>query len=102
MKSFDALHRNPTTSPTNITVQAVKPGQWRILDNRLPAENIAALLGVVDYDGDSYVITLIGHPGETQLVPSLAAVPGTVHTVTGVSEPVAGHWVQVARLTHTS
>lgn len=62
MKSFNALHRNPTTSPTNITVQAMKPGQWRILDNRLPAENIAALLGVVDYDGDSYVITLIGHP----------------------------------------
>lgn len=103
MKSFDALHREPTDSVADITLQPLWAGQWRVLDNRLPATDVRALLGFLQHTDDIYELTLIGHPGDTHTIHDLEAVYDAVHLATHAPDRPTreNHRARLAYLAHT-
>ena len=101
MKSFAAPLGEPTGSTSDISFLPLKPRQWRVVDNRLPAHDVRALLGFLEKVNDRYELTLIGHPGDRRTFDDLDAVRHTVHSSTQATTPAEGHWSHLARPNHT-
>lgn len=68
------LDRVPLTDVSEVHLHMIDDGQWRVLDRRLPDDDIAALLGFVERVGPGYQATLIGHPLEKHACDDLLAV----------------------------
>jgi len=75
------LHSDPTTAlylpverEEQVVLQALGDQQWRVLDGRLDAGDVAALLGFVEVIAGLYEVTTMDAPGDRRFCPSLDAV----------------------------
>jgi hypothetical protein len=50
---------------TELTLQPLAAGAWEVLDARLPADDVHALLGFVEPLFDQLVVTVVTDPGHT-------------------------------------
>ncbi|MBD8728155.1 hypothetical protein F1C15_09750 [Frigoribacterium sp. NBH87] len=65
------LVRVPLTDVSDVHLHRIDDGQWRVLDRRLPSDDVAALLGFVERTGGLYEVTLMGRPREHVPCPDL-------------------------------
>jgi hypothetical protein len=68
------LDRVPLTDVSEVHLHRIDDGQWRVLDRRLPDDDVAALLGFVERVGHGYEATLIGRPLDRRACVDLLAV----------------------------
>lgn len=65
------LEREPLVDSDQVWFQPIGRGAWRVLDNRLPLDDVRALLGFVERIDEGVAVTLLDEPGAVSICPSL-------------------------------